>query len=72
MSNQLVTVEPIKDYKALQVNDVVLCTVQGSDYLHLIKAIEGLHKIQIGNNKGGINGWTTVGTIYGKLAKVET
>lgn len=34
----------------------MLCKVNGTEYLHLIKAIQG-SRFQIGNNKGRINGW---------------
>ena len=44
--------------------------VKGSDYLHLIKAIDR-GRFQIGNNRGGINGWVGEGSIYGKAVKVE-
>lgn len=69
-SGQLCTVEPIEDPNTLQVGDIVLCKVHGSQYLHLIKAVQG-KRFQIGNNRGRINGWITVGSIYGKLMRVE-
>ena len=69
-SGQLCTVEPVKDPKTLQVGDIVLCKVNGSEYLHLIKAIRG-KQFQIGNNRGFINGWVTANTIYGLCTKVE-
>jgi hypothetical protein len=62
-SGQLVTVEPIVQ-KELQKGDIVLCKVNGSQYLHLIKAIQG-DRFQIGNNIGSINGWVTKNSIYG-------
>jgi hypothetical protein len=62
-SGQLVTVEPKGD-KELQKGDIVLCKVNGSHYLHLIKAIQG-ERYQIGNNIGRINGWITQNSIYG-------
>jgi len=68
-SGQLCTVEPIGD-TALQVGDIVLCKVNGSQYLHLIKAIEG-KRFLIGNNRGGTNGWVTAGSIYGKCTCIE-
>ena len=37
-SGQLCTVEPV-DPGTLIVGDIVLCTVRGSQYLHLIKAM---------------------------------
>jgi len=69
-SGQLCTVEPIEEYGALAVGDIVLCTVRGSQYLHLIKAIQG-KRFQIGNNRGGINGWIGANGIFGVLVRVE-
>jgi len=62
-SGQLVTVAPLTG-RQLQKGDIVLCKVNGSQYLHLIKAIQGA-RYQIGNNIGRINGWVTVNSIYG-------
>jgi hypothetical protein len=67
-SGQLVTVEPIRDPSTLAVGDVVLCAVRGAQYLHLIKAVRG-KQFLIGNNRGGVNGWTT--TVWGKMTAVE-
>lgn len=68
-SGQLVTVAPIGE-KQLQKGDIVLCKVNGSQYLHLIKAIQG-QRFQIGNNIGRINGWVTGTSIYGVCTGVE-
>lgn len=68
-SGQLCTVEPV-DPSELEVGDIVLCKVGGAEYLHLIKAIQG-ERYQIGNNRGRINGWVTLGSIYGRLSRVE-
>ena len=68
-SGQLCTVEPV-DTATLVINDVVLCKVNGAEYLHIIKDIKD-GKYQIGNNKGHINGWIEPSYIYGKLTKVE-
>jgi hypothetical protein len=68
-SRQLVTVAPIAD-KTLQKGDIVLCKVNGNQYIHLIKAIQG-ERYQIGNNIGGINGWITKNSIYGISINVE-
>ena len=64
-SGQLCTVEPVTD-QMLAVGDIVLCRVSGNQYLHLIKAIQG-ERFQIGNNRGGINGWVTRRQIFGRL-----
>jgi hypothetical protein len=68
-SGQLCTVVPVDDPKALQVGDIVLCKVNGNEYLHLIKAIQG-PRFQIGNNRGRINGWVGHSAIYGKCVSV--
>ncbi len=68
-SGQLCTVMPI-DPAALEVGDIVLCKVNGQQYLHLIKAIQGA-RFQIGNNRGRVNGWVSGNFIYGKLIAVE-
>jgi len=62
-SGQLVTVEPVSE-RQLQKGDIVLCKVNGSQYLHLIKAVNG-GRYQIGNNIGKINGWISQNSIYG-------
>ncbi|MFK7788981.1 MAG: S24/S26 family peptidase [Phycisphaeraceae bacterium] len=68
-SGQLCTVSPV-DAEPLATGDIVLCKVNGNQYLHLIKAISG-KRFQIGNNRGGINGWVSSNSIYGRLDKVE-
>ncbi|HEX7702874.1 MAG TPA: hypothetical protein VF403_19180 [Kofleriaceae bacterium] len=65
---QLCTVEPLREH-TLAVGDIVRCRVNGSQYLHLIKAIQG-ERFQIGNNRGGINGWVTRRQIFGQLIAV--
>lgn len=69
-SGQLCTVVPIDDHSNLAIGDIVLCKVNGSQYLHLIKAIQG-PRFQIGNNRGRINGWVSSNSIYGKCISVE-
>ena len=46
------------------VDDIVLVRVKGSVFLHKITAIDG-DRVQIGNNHGHINGWTTMKKVYG-------
>ncbi len=65
-SGQLCTVAPITDAAAIKVGDIVLCRVRGARYLHLVKAIRD-GQFQIGNNRGGINGWVTVKSLFGRL-----
>src|SRR4051812_30869205 len=68
-SGQLCTVEPA-DPATLEVGDIVLCKVNGREYLHLIKAIQG-NRFQIGNNRGRINGWISANSVFGKCTRVE-
>jgi hypothetical protein len=68
-SGQLCTVEPV-DPATLRVGDIVLCKVNGREYLHLIKAIQG-PRFQIGNNRGRINGWVSAQAIFGRCLRVE-
>lgn len=68
-SGQLCTVAPLGE-RELAVDDIVLCRVNGAQYLHLVKAIQG-ERFQIGNNRGGINGWVTRRQIFGRLLAVE-
>jgi SOS-response transcriptional repressor LexA len=70
-SGALVTIEPC-DPITLKIGDIVLVKVKGRVYLHLIKAIrEGKtgRRFQIGNNHGGVNGWTNM--VFGKVIKIE-
>jgi hypothetical protein len=69
-SGQLCTVEPVHDLSVLQIGDIVLCEVNGNNFIHLIKAIQGA-RFQIGNNRGRVNGWVGANSIYGKCIKVE-
>lgn len=63
---QLVTVVPLGSPPVE--GEVVLCKVNGREYLHLVKAVRGRQYL-IGNNRGGTNGWTT--RVYGRMVKVE-
>jgi hypothetical protein len=71
-SGATVTVEPVA-LTELSVGDIVLCRVGGNVYLHLVKAIEGSgdqRRVQIGNNRGKVNGWTR--TIYGRASAIDS
>ena len=69
-SGQLVTVTPCKPGEA-QVGDIVMCKVNGHQYLHLVSAIGSDGRYQISNNHGHINGWATPGNIFGVVTRVE-
>jgi hypothetical protein len=69
-NGQLVTVHPVDDATLIEVGDIVLVTIGGWTYVHLVKAING-PLYQIGNNRGRINGWAHREKIHGKVIKVE-
>lgn len=49
---------------------IVLCSVRGTHYLHLVKATRtngSALEYQIGNNRGGVNGWIRREAIHGVL-----
>lgn len=59
-------------YTDIRLGDVVLCTVKGRQYVHLVKDIRsnrGTEEYLIGNNRGGINGWTS--RIHGKVFNIQ-
>jgi hypothetical protein len=56
----------------LEVGDIVLCKVAGSHYVHLVKAVDKpRRRVQIGNNRGGINGWCGYDKVYGIVTAVD-
>ena len=68
-SGQLVTVMPVGS-RRIEIGHIVLCKVNGAQYLHLVKAVSG-ERFQIGNNRGRINGWTSRRNIFGIVIKIE-
>lgn len=67
-SGQLVTIEPV-EIQDLVKGDVCYCKVNGNIYVHLVSAVGQDGRVQISNNHGRTNGWTS--TVYGILTKVE-
>lgn len=68
-SKQPVTIEPV-DTSKLEKGDIVYCKVAGRIYTHKVLAVrEG--QVQIGNNKGGVNGWTSLDHVYGIITTIE-
>ena len=63
-SGQLVAVRPLKEGEPSK-GDVVLAKVNGRVYLHKVTARDG-NRVQIGNNRGRINGWTDISNVYGR------
>ena len=54
--------------ETVEVGDIVYTKVKGNFYTHLVKAKNKEKGCLIGNNKGGINGWTK--QIFGKDIEV--
>jgi hypothetical protein len=69
VSGARVTLRPPLNYSPSK-GDIVLAKVKGTWYLHLITAVEGA-RVQIGNNRGHINGWTNTDKIAGVVSKVD-
>lgn len=67
-SHQPVTLSPVVAIKDLKRGDIVFCKVNGRIYLHKVLAVKD-NQVQIGNNRGGVNGWTS--TVYGKVTQVH-
>ena len=66
-SNQEHKIAPAK-WEDLEVGDIAYCRVRGNLYTHLVKAKDVTKGVLIGNNKGGINGWTK--QVFGKVIEV--
>lgn len=66
-SGQKHKLEPIT-IENVNIGDIVYCKVKGNYYTHLVKAKNDKKGCLIGNNKGGINGWTK--NIYGKVIEI--
>ena len=70
-SGQLCTVTPIDSEAVLTKGNIVLCKVRGNQYLHKVIGIrDGGQMVQIGNNHGRVNGWTSRHQVFGLLTGV--
>jgi hypothetical protein len=70
-SRQLVTVAPVDPAK-VQVGDIVLARVAGTVYVHLVSAVDTASgRVQISNNRGRVNGWTTHARVFGICTAVD-
>jgi hypothetical protein len=63
-SGQMVALRPLKPGEP-QKGDVVLVKINGRVYLHKVLSRDG-DRVQIGNNRGRVNGWTTTAHVYGR------
>jgi hypothetical protein len=66
-NGQLQTLVPITDLASIKRRDILLCKVKGNIYTHQVLCIRkngGELEFLIGNNHGGVNGWTRC--VYGQ------
>ena len=66
-SRQPVEIQPAT-WEDVEVDDIVYVKVHGSVFTHLVKGKDPKKGVLIGNNKGGLNGWSK--TVYGKVTKI--
>lgn len=66
-SGQPVEIEPIT-WEQCEEGDIVYVKVHGNYYTHLVKGKNQDKGLLIGNNRGGINGWSK--QVYGRITKV--
>jgi hypothetical protein len=70
-SRQRVTIAPVDPAK-LEVGDIVLARVAGTVYLHLVSAVDQARKrVQISNNHGRVNGWTSHDRVFGICVAID-
>jgi hypothetical protein len=70
-SRQSVVVAPVDPTK-LDVGDIVLARVAGMVYLHLVSSLDPTRKrVQISNNRGRVNGWTSHARVFGICTAVD-
>jgi signal peptidase I len=65
---QEVVVWRLRPGDPVTVGMIVLAKVQGKVYLHLVSAVDG-DRVQISNNHGHVNGWTSRDKIYGRYVR---
>lgn len=66
-SRQPVELTPTK-WEDVEIDDIVYCKVKSHFFTHLVKGKDDQKGVLIGNNKGGLNGWTK--NVYGKVTKI--
>ncbi len=55
-------------WEDVEVGSIVYCKCKGNFYTHLVKAKNNDKGCLIGNNKGGINGWTK--SVFGIVTEI--
>jgi hypothetical protein len=70
-SRQQVVVAPV-DPSKLEAGDIVLARVAGTVYLHLVSSVDAARKrVQISNNRGRVNGWTSHDRVFGVCVSID-
>ena len=69
-SRQKCTYSPVNSIDDIEVGDAVFCRVGGSYFTHLVSAKKG-EQVQISNNHGHVNGWTSIQNVFGKVIQIE-
>ncbi len=69
-SGAAVTLVPVDDTDSLKKGEIVLVSMGRTVYLHLISAINK-DSVQISNNQGNINGWTSKENVYGRVIAIN-
>jgi len=70
-SRQKVRVEQVEP-AAVEQGDIVLARVAGAVYLHMVSAVDHERaRVQISNNRGRVNGWTSYARVYGICTSVD-
>ncbi|MFA6603377.1 MAG: hypothetical protein WCT10_00880 [Patescibacteria group bacterium] len=64
-----VTLAPV-DASKLERGDIVLAKVRGRFFTHKVSAVQG-DKVQIANNHGRVNGWTSRRQVYAIVTAVN-
>lgn len=67
---QKCTYAPVRSAADVKAGDAVFCKVGRSYFTHLVTAVKG-EQYQISNNHGHVNGWISIGSIYGRVIAVE-
>lgn len=68
MSGDRVLLAPIGEEDLVSRGDIVLCTVRGNTFTHLVSAVQG-KRVQISNNHGRVNGWCHRDKVHGKAVR---
>ena len=66
-SNQPVRLAPVT-WESVEPDDIVYCKIRGKCLTHLVYAKDPKKGVQVGNNKGHVNGWTR--QVYGKVVEI--